>query len=115
VGGSVVSGAVAGGSGVGEPGPRGSQLERTALSWQRTALSASVVALFLLREGLREGLTHGTVLTTISGLCLVALAVLAAGAARAGKPAGRRRLVLGGAALVGVAGTLLVLQLAIGP
>jgi len=105
------------------PSTQGSQLERTALSWQRTALSAAVVALLLLREGLREGVrggwTQGTALTAIAGLCLVALAVLAAVVARAGRPAGRlagrRRLVLAGAVLVGVAGVLSVVWLALSP
>jgi uncharacterized membrane protein YidH (DUF202 family) len=101
------------------PSPQGRQLERTALSWQRTALSAAVVALLLLREGLREGAragwTNGTALTAVAGLCLVALAVLAAVAARAGRTAGQPRLVLAGAVLVGVAGVLSVVQLAISP
>jgi hypothetical protein len=92
------------------PVARGGQLERTALSWQRTALSASVVALFLLREGL----TRGAVLIACAGLCVVALAMLAAVAARTGRPACRRLLVLAGAALVAAAGILTVAQVLAG-
>jgi uncharacterized protein DUF202 len=88
-------------------GQRGSQPERTALAWQRTALSSAVVAMLLLRAGLSEG----GVLETLAGLCLAALVVLAAVAVRApGGLGGRGRLLLGAAALVGSAGVLTMVQ-----
>jgi hypothetical protein len=88
-------------------GQRGSQPERTALAWQRTALSSAVVAMLLLRAGL----SAGAVLETLAGLCLAALVVLAAVAVRAPRRVGRRGgLLLGAAALVASAGVLTVAQ-----
>jgi uncharacterized membrane protein YidH (DUF202 family) len=88
-------------------GQRGSQPERTALAWQRTALSSAVVAILLLRAGLSEG----AVLETLAGLCLVALVVLAAVAARAPGWVGRRGgLLLAAAGLVASAGLLTMAQ-----
>ncbi|WP_033293997.1 DUF202 domain-containing protein [Amycolatopsis jejuensis] len=46
----------------------GLQPERTSLAWQRTGLSAAVVAVLLLRNGL----THGSILDSAAGLCAVA-------------------------------------------
>jgi uncharacterized membrane protein YidH (DUF202 family) len=88
-------------------GQRGTQPERTALAWQRTALSSAVVAMLLLRAGLSEG----AVLDTLAGLCLAALVVLAAVAVRARGGLGRRGgLLLGAAGLVAAAGVLTMAQ-----
>jgi hypothetical protein len=87
-------------------GEGGGQLERTALAWQRTALSSAVAALLLLRAGLGEG----AVLETLAGLCLAALVVLAAMAVRTSGVAGRLGMLFGAAALVVAAAVLTVAQ-----
>jgi hypothetical protein len=52
----------------------GLQPERTALAWQRTALSAAVTAVLLLRGGL----TRHAPLEIVAGVCAAAAVVLSA-------------------------------------
>jgi uncharacterized membrane protein YidH (DUF202 family) len=87
-------------------GQRGSQPERTALAWQRTALSSAVVAMLLVRAGL----SGGAVLDTLAGLCLAALVVLAAAAVGAPGVGCRRGMLLGAAGLVASTGLLTMAQ-----
>lgn len=51
---------------------RGLQPERTALAWQRTGLSAAVVAALLLRTGF----SAGSVLDLVAGGCVVVVVVV---------------------------------------
>lgn len=53
------------------PGP-GLQPERTALAWQRTGLSAAVVAVLLLRTGI----LRGSPLDVVAAGCAVTVGVL---------------------------------------
>lgn len=54
------------------PGP-GLQPERTALAWQRTGLSAAVVAVLLLRAGI----LRGSPLDVVAAGCAIAVGALA--------------------------------------
>ncbi|GHF60631.1 uncharacterized membrane protein YidH (DUF202 family) [Amycolatopsis bartoniae] len=74
---------------------RGLQPERTALAWQRTGLSAAVVAVLLLRSGI----TSGSALELAGGACAAVVVLLSAAAARA-VPAPRLRLRLVTAAVL---------------
>ncbi|MEV6900348.1 DUF202 domain-containing protein [Amycolatopsis sp. NPDC051372] len=63
---------------------RGLQPERTALAWQRTGLSAAVVAALLLRTGFAAG----SVLDLVAGGCAVVVVAVAWLTGR--RPGGRR-------------------------
>lgn len=52
----------------------GLQPERTALAWQRTALSAAATAVLLLRRGV----TRHSALEIVAGVCAAAAVILAA-------------------------------------
>lgn len=67
----------------------GLQRERTALAWQRTALSAAVAAVLLLRKGI----TQGAVLDLAAGALLVGVLALAVVASRV-RPGGSGRWFL---------------------
>ncbi|SFK18803.1 protein of unknown function [Amycolatopsis sacchari] len=67
----------------------GLQPERTALAWQRTGLSAAVVAVLLVRSGI----VHGSALEIAAGACAAVVVALSALAAR-DVPAARLRLGL---------------------
>ncbi|HVV09450.1 DUF202 domain-containing protein [Amycolatopsis sp.] len=87
---------------------RGLQPERTALAWQRTSLSAAVLAVLLVRHGI-VGHAH---LEIAAGALAAALVALSGFAARAVPSTGasRRRLMLAAAVVAG-AGVLTTIQL----
>lgn len=68
---------------------RGAQPERTALSWQRTGLSAAAVAVLLVRSGF----VHGSALEITGGACAAVVVLLSVLAAR-NVPSTRMRLIL---------------------
>ncbi|MTD54901.1 DUF202 domain-containing protein [Amycolatopsis pithecellobii] len=72
----------------------GLQPERTALAWQRTGLSAAVVAVLLIRGGIAAGsaleITAGACAALVVALCPLARAV----------PSARIRLILVTSAVV---------------
>lgn len=83
----------------------GLQPERTALAWRRTALSAAVVAVLLLRGGLM----HRAVLEIVAGAMLLLVLIPAAGAPNVtGSP---RRVLRRTGAVVVVAGLLTTVQI----
>lgn len=67
----------------------GLQPERTALAWQRTGLSAAVVAVLLVRSGV----VGSSPLEIAGGACAAVVVLLSALAARA-VPSVRTRLIL---------------------
>jgi hypothetical protein len=88
--------------------PPDSPTERTRLSWRRTSLVATVVAILLLRLALREG--QGIGVLGVAALCWVALIVIVQRRVNSlARPAGRA-IVLTAAACVafGVLGVVLV-------
>jgi ABC-type enterobactin transport system permease subunit len=70
-------------------GDRGTQPERTALSWQRTGLSAAVVAVLLVRTGIVRGSA-----LAIAGGAFAAVVVLLSVLAAREVPSTRTRLIL---------------------
>lgn len=66
----------------------GLQRERTALAWQRTSLSAAVVAALLLRSGIGAG----SLLDAVAGCCALVVLLLAWVSGR--RPGANRRLLL---------------------
>jgi uncharacterized membrane protein YidH (DUF202 family) len=90
----------------------GLQPERTALAWQRTALSAAVAAVLLLRSGL----TRNAPLEVAAAVCAAAVVVLWFIAVRRPPTTGSTRRVLGAATLaVAVAGILTAIQVILLP
>lgn len=90
----------------------GLQPERTALAWQRTAASAAVAAILLLRSGL----TRNAPLDIAASGCAAAVVVLWFVAVRRPPAAGSSRRVLGAATIAVVAaGVLTSLQVALLP
>lgn len=83
----------------------GLQPERTALAWQRTGLSAAVVAVLLVRGGI----VADSPLEIAGGACAAVVVLLSALAARAA-PSARTRLLLVTAAVVAT-GVLVVAHL----
>lgn len=83
-------------TGEANPHDPGLQPERTALAWQRTGLSAAVVAVLLLRYGVAAG----AALWIVGGVCAAVVVVLAALAGR-DVPATRVRLTLVTLAVIG--------------
>lgn len=86
----------------------GLQPERTALAWQRTALSAAVVSLLLVRAGV----TGDAPLEIAAGI-LTAVVVVPAAVPEPDPPAttASRRRILAVACAVGGAGLLLAVQI----
>ncbi|KAA9159749.1 DUF202 domain-containing protein [Amycolatopsis acidicola] len=89
----------------------GLQPERTALAWQRTSLSAAVLAVLLLRSGIVDRAP----LTIAAGVFAAALVPLSGFAARSVPTTGasRRRLMLATAAAA-ASGLLAVIGLLVG-
>lgn len=82
----------------------GLQAERTAMAWQRTGVSAAVVAVLLLRTGI----AHTAPLEIASGALLTAVSVLAVVASRA--RARTRRFLLTTTTAVVAAGAVTTVQ-----
>ncbi|MDQ0377004.1 DUF202 domain-containing protein [Amycolatopsis thermophila] len=90
----------------------GLQPERTALAWQRTALSAAVAAVLLLRSGL----TRDAPLEIAAAVCAAAVVVLWFVAVRRPSTTGSARHVLGAATVaVAAAGALTAIQVILQP
>ncbi|GAB3564950.1 hypothetical protein GCM10027445_09640 [Amycolatopsis endophytica] len=90
----------------------GLQPERTALAWQRTALSAAVAAVLLLRSGL----VRGAPLEIAAAGCAAAVVVLWFIAVRRPSTTGSARRILAAATLaVAAAGVLTAIQVVLLP
>jgi hypothetical protein len=96
----------------------GRQVERTALSWQRTALSVSVLAVVLLAHEIGWGLSAPAqaVTAVLAGLSAVAAGLAAAGASRLPAQGGwwRLRWAVTATILLAVAGLIGALADALG-
>ena len=90
-------------------GPHGLQPERTALSWQRTAISANLTVVPLLLVELRQGHWALGLASAVAGLVITALVLLLL--RRLGRLKGRRSALSPWPDMVGVCVSTVVLAL----